>query len=57
MGLNYGWEHPLWFANLPDVKDTYEFTNKTVEGQFVKSTKCSGTKPVLLISLTFLNTF
>jgi dimethylglycine dehydrogenase len=22
MGLNYGWEHPLWFADAPDTKDT-----------------------------------
>ncbi|MFT6105283.1 MAG: dimethylglycine dehydrogenase [Paracoccaceae bacterium] len=25
MGLNYGWEHPLWFAGAPDVEDTNGF--------------------------------
>ena len=28
MGLNYGWEHPLWFADCPDVKDTNGFTRQ-----------------------------
>ena len=25
-GLNYGWEHPLWFAETPGVEDTNGFT-------------------------------
>jgi dimethylglycine dehydrogenase len=25
MGLNYGWEHPLWFADTPDAQDTNGF--------------------------------
>ena len=28
MGLNYGWEHPLWFADAPDVVDTNGFTRQ-----------------------------
>ena len=27
-GLNYGWEHPLWFAATPGVKDTDGFTRQ-----------------------------
>ena len=27
-GLNYGWEHPLWFADTPGVKDTNGFTRQ-----------------------------
>lgn len=27
-GLNYGWEHPLWFANHPGVTDTNGFTRQ-----------------------------
>ena len=28
MGLNYGWEHPLWFANQPGVVDTNGFSRQ-----------------------------
>ncbi len=28
MGLNYGWEHPLWFADTPGVVDTNGFTRQ-----------------------------
>ena len=28
MGLNYGWEHPLWFADEVGVKDTNGFTRQ-----------------------------
>ncbi|MCZ4352417.1 FAD-dependent oxidoreductase [Roseovarius aestuarii] len=28
MGLNYGWEHPLWFADTPGVSDTNGFTRQ-----------------------------
>ena len=28
MGLNYGWEHPLWFADQPEVQDTNGFTRQ-----------------------------
>lgn len=28
MGLNYGWEHPLWFADVPHLKDTNGFTRQ-----------------------------
>lgn len=28
MGLNYGWEHPLWFADQPDVQDSNGFTRQ-----------------------------
>ncbi len=28
MGLNYGWEHPLWFADRPGVQDTNGFTRQ-----------------------------
>ena len=28
MGFNYGWEHPLWFAETPGVKDTNGFTRQ-----------------------------
>ncbi|MEM8578244.1 MAG: FAD-dependent oxidoreductase [Pseudomonadota bacterium] len=28
MGLNYGWEHPLWFADQPGAKDTDGFTRQ-----------------------------
>ena len=28
MGLNYGWEHPLWFANQPGVVDTNGFARQ-----------------------------
>lgn len=28
MGLNYGWEHPLWFADTPGVTDTNGFTRQ-----------------------------
>ncbi len=28
MGLNYGWEHPLWFADTPGTKDTNGFTRQ-----------------------------
>jgi dimethylglycine dehydrogenase len=28
MGLNYGWEHPLWFADASDVTDTNGFTRQ-----------------------------
>ncbi len=28
MGLNYGWEHPLWFAPSPEVEDTNGFTRQ-----------------------------
>ena len=27
-GLNYGWEHPLWFADIPGAKDTNGFSNR-----------------------------
>lgn len=27
-GLNYGWEHPLWFAETPGEKDTNGFTRQ-----------------------------
>ncbi|MEL6508377.1 MAG: FAD-dependent oxidoreductase [Pseudomonadota bacterium] len=27
-GLNYGWEHPLWFADQPGVADTNGFTRQ-----------------------------
>ncbi len=27
-GLNYGWEHPLWFADAPDTRDTNGFTRQ-----------------------------
>ena len=27
-GLNYGWEHPLWFADKPGVVDTNGFTRQ-----------------------------
>ncbi|MEM9550706.1 MAG: FAD-dependent oxidoreductase, partial [Pseudomonadota bacterium] len=27
-GLNYGWEHPLWFADAPGVRDTNGFTRQ-----------------------------
>ncbi|MDA7429855.1 FAD-dependent oxidoreductase [Primorskyibacter aestuariivivens] len=28
MGLNYGWEHPLWFAPEPGTRDTDGFTRQ-----------------------------
>ena len=28
MGLNYGWEHPLWFADQAGTKDTNGFTRQ-----------------------------
>ena len=28
MGLNYGWEHPLWFASTSGVQDTNGFTRQ-----------------------------
>ncbi|MBV1896592.1 MAG: FAD-dependent oxidoreductase [Rhodobacteraceae bacterium] len=28
MGLNYGWEHPLWFADTPGAKDSNGFTRQ-----------------------------
>ncbi|RKF15060.1 FAD-dependent oxidoreductase [Roseovarius spongiae] len=28
MGLNYGWEHPLWFADAPGAEDTNGFTRQ-----------------------------
>ncbi len=28
MGLNYGWEHPLWFAKTPGTRDTNGFTRQ-----------------------------
>jgi dimethylglycine dehydrogenase len=28
MGLNFGWEHPLWFADTPGVSDTNGFTRQ-----------------------------
>jgi dimethylglycine dehydrogenase len=28
MGLNYGWEHPLWFAAQPGTKDTNGFARQ-----------------------------
>ena len=28
MGLNYGWEHPLWFADAPGAQDTNGFTRQ-----------------------------
>ncbi|MWB77332.1 FAD-dependent oxidoreductase [Pseudooceanicola sp. 216_PA32_1] len=27
-GLNYGWEHPLWFADAPGVEETLGFTRQ-----------------------------
>ncbi len=27
-GLNYGWEHPLWFADAPGTEDTLGFTRQ-----------------------------
>ena len=27
-GLNYGWEHPLWFADKPGVLETHGFTRQ-----------------------------
>jgi len=27
-GLNYGWEHPLWFADAPGTQDTNGFTRQ-----------------------------
>ena len=27
-GLNYGWEHVQWFADVPGTKDTYGFTRQ-----------------------------
>lgn len=27
-GLNYGWEHPLWFADRPGTRDTNGFTRQ-----------------------------
>jgi dimethylglycine dehydrogenase len=28
MGLNFGWEHPLWYADTPGTKDTDGFTRQ-----------------------------
>ncbi|MEP4981185.1 FAD-dependent oxidoreductase [Ascidiaceihabitans sp.] len=28
MGLNYGWEHPLWYADMPGASDTDGFTRQ-----------------------------
>ncbi|WP_281968147.1 GcvT family protein [Roseovarius nanhaiticus] len=28
MGLNYGWEHPLWFADTSDTEETKGFTRQ-----------------------------
>ena len=28
MGLSFGWEHPLWFANEPGVRDSTGFTRQ-----------------------------
>jgi dimethylglycine dehydrogenase len=28
MGLNYGWEHPLWFADTPGASDTNGFSRQ-----------------------------
>ncbi len=28
MGLNYGWEHPLWFADAPGIEETNGFTRQ-----------------------------
>lgn len=28
MGLNYGWEHPLWFSDQPGTQDTNGFTRQ-----------------------------
>ena len=28
MGLNYGWEHPLWFSDAPGTEDTDGFTRQ-----------------------------
>lgn len=28
MGLNYGWEHPLWYADTPGTQDTNGFTRQ-----------------------------
>jgi len=28
MGLNYGWEHPLWFSDTPGTKDTNGFARQ-----------------------------
>ncbi len=28
MGLNYGWEHPLWYADAPGASDTNGFTRQ-----------------------------
>lgn len=28
MGLNYGWEHPLWYADTPGASDTDGFTRQ-----------------------------
>ncbi|MCK0094517.1 FAD-dependent oxidoreductase [Yoonia sp. F2084L] len=27
-GMNYGWEHPLWFADRPGIEDTNGFTRQ-----------------------------
>ncbi|WP_299918087.1 FAD-dependent oxidoreductase [uncultured Roseobacter sp.] len=27
-GLNYGWEHPLWYAQVPGIEDTDGFTRQ-----------------------------
>ncbi|MDU8929809.1 FAD-dependent oxidoreductase [Alisedimentitalea sp. MJ-SS2] len=27
-GLNYGWEHPLWYADIPGTQDTNGFTRQ-----------------------------
>lgn len=29
MGLNYGWEHPLWFAGAPGTTESHGFTRQT----------------------------
>jgi len=39
MGLNYGWEHPLWFAQSPDAQDTNGFTRQNWWGPVGKECK------------------
>jgi dimethylglycine dehydrogenase len=38
-GLNYGWEHPLWYADAPGAKDTNGFTRQNWWGPVGKECK------------------
>ena len=44
-GLNYGWEHPLWYGAEPGTVETEGFTRQNWWGLWARSAGCCGSVP------------